>query len=136
VSNFLIHHLDDLLKTCSIVPAVNQVELHPLLNQSELIKYCKSKSIQVEAYSSLGSGELIGDTNCKKIADKHKKSTAQVLLRWAIQQEIPILPKSERQSRIKENTEIFDFELDEADMQTLNSMNKNTHYCWNPSAIA
>ncbi|WP_019241250.1 MULTISPECIES: aldo/keto reductase [Bacillus] len=125
VSNFHIHHLEDLLETAEIVPMVNQIELHPLLSQVELREFCKSKGIHIEAYSPLGSGKLLNDPVLSDIGKKYNKSIAQVILRWDIQHGIITIPKSIHEERIQENADIFDFELSDEDMKVIDSMNKN-----------
>jgi len=142
VSNYTIAHLEDLLTKGRhyIVPAVNQVEFHPLLNQRELLNYCKSRGIVLEAYSSFGGVDgvdtLLSNSKVLQLAKSHKKSPAQVLLRWALQKNAIIIPKSIKQERIKENIEIFDFELTSQEEQLLDSMHANKHFCWNPETVA
>lgn len=125
VSNFQIHHLEDLMKDAEIKPMVNQVELHPLLTQVELRDFCKKNDIQIEAWSPLAQGELLDNAVLKEIADKHGKSTAQVILRWDLQSEVVTIPKSIKEHRIVENASIFDFELSQEDMAKINELNKN-----------
>ncbi|MEE6133487.1 MULTISPECIES: aldo/keto reductase [Bacillaceae] len=125
VSNFQIHHLEDLMKDAEVKPMVNQVELHPLLTQVELRDFCKKNDIQIEAWSPLAQGELLDNAVLKEIADKHGKSTAQVILRWDLQSEIVTIPKSVKEHRIVENASIFDFELSQDDMAKIDALNKN-----------
>ncbi|WP_350019862.1 aldo/keto reductase [Priestia flexa] len=125
VSNFQIHHLEDLMKDAEVKPMVNQVELHPLLTQVELRDFCKKNDIQIEAWSPLAQGELLDNAVLKEIADKHGKSTAQVILRWDLQSEIVTIPKSVKEHRIVENASIFDFELSQEDMAKIDALNKN-----------
>lgn len=125
VSNFHIHHLDDVLDGAEIKPMVNQVELHPLLAQVELHEFCKQQGIQIEAWSPLAQGELLKNELLQEIADKYEKSVAQVILRWDLQREIVTIPKSINESRIIENASIFDFELSADDMEKINSLNEN-----------
>jgi len=142
VSNYTIAHLEDLLTKGRhhIVPAVNQVEFHPLLNQNELLNYCKSKGIILEAYSSFGGEDgvatLLSESKVIQIAQSHKKSPAQVLLRWALQKNAIIIPKSIKRERIKENIEIFDFELTIQEEVLLDSINANKRFCWDPEYVA
>lgn len=135
VSNFEIKHLEELLKTAKIVPATNQCECHPLLSQEKLRKYCKEKGIVFEAYSPLAKGKILNNETIKKIAKKYNKSVAQICLRWNIQHGMVTLPKSANEQRIKENMEIFDFELSEEDMNTLDGLNKNWHCTWDPTDV-
>ncbi|MFB5677387.1 aldo/keto reductase [Paenibacillus terreus] len=125
VSNFHVHHLEDLLADAEVKPMVNQVELHPLLTQVELREYCKKQGIQIEAWSPLAQGQLLDNAVLKEIADKHGKSTAQVILRWDLQNEIVTIPKSIKEHRIIENADVFDFELSAEDMDKINALNQN-----------
>ncbi|WP_163539505.1 aldo/keto reductase [Gracilibacillus sp. YIM 98692] len=125
VSNFKEHHLDDLIQNSEIVPMVNQVEYHPHLTQNSLHDYCKKHDIQLEAWSPLKQGELLDNPTLTEIANKYDKSTAQVILRWDLQNEVVTIPKSVKQHRIQDNAAIFDFELSEEDMQRINQLNKD-----------
>ncbi|ESU32411.1 glyoxal reductase [Bacillus sp. 17376] len=125
VSNFHVHHLKDLMADAEIKPMVNQVEYHPHLAQTELLEFCKAEGIQMEAWSPLKQGELLSEPTIVAIAEKHKKSPAQVILRWDLQNEVVTIPKSIKEHRIIENADIFDFELSAGDMERLNSLNKN-----------
>ncbi len=122
VSNFMIHHLEALEKTAKIWPMVNQVFLAPGEVQHDLGVYCAAHQILLEAYSPLGTGKIFSVPEMKTIAEKHQKTIAQVALRWSLQHKFLPLPKSVTPSRIKENTEIFDFELDKEDMRLLDSL--------------
>jgi diketogulonate reductase-like aldo/keto reductase len=124
VSNFLPHHLKSLMKT-EISPMVNQIEFHPGQMQNETVDYCKKHNILVEAWSPLGTGRMLSNETLKEIAAKYNKSVAQLCIRWCLQNEVLPLPKSVTPSRIKENTEIFDFVISDEDMSTINSM----EYC-------
>ncbi|XP_063900145.1 glyoxal reductase-like [Zophobas morio] len=135
VSNYEIKHLKELLEDCKVKPAVNQVECHPLCYPSELIKFCKDNDIVFESYSPLGTGKLLNDPKVLNIAEKHKKKASQVLIRWAFQHNLPTVPKSKTPERIRDNINIFDFQLEQEDMETLNSMNQNRHFCWNPEKV-
>ncbi|ANS76575.1 glyoxal reductase [Paenibacillus yonginensis] len=125
VSNFQIHHLEDLLADAEVVPAVNQIELHPRLTQKELRDYCKQKGIQIEAWSPLMQGQLLDNEELKAIGAKYGKSVTQVILRWDIQNGIVTIPKSTKEHRIIENASIFDFELSAEDMAAIDAMNQN-----------
>lgn len=125
VSNFKEHHLDDLLQEAAITPMVNQVEYHPHLQQKSLHEYCKQHNIQLEAWSPLKQGELLNDPTLIEIAERHGKSTAQVILRWDLQQEVITIPKSVKQHRIHENADIFDFELTNEEIKQIEAMNKD-----------
>ena len=141
VSNFVAFHLDKLLEEAKIVPAVNQIELHPRFSQQPLATYCEKLGIAVEAWSPLGGtgGNLLDDPILKNIAEKYKKATAQVVLRWELQNGVITIPKSTHQARIKANTELYDFELSAADMKTINDMDKAPKPLgmgWDPNKIA
>jgi diketogulonate reductase-like aldo/keto reductase len=125
VSNFQIHHLEDVLATGSIKPMVNQVELHPLLAQTDVHEFCKEHGIQLEAWSPLMQGQLLENPLLSEIAAKYGKSIAQVILRWDFQRGIVTIPKSTKAHRILENGSIFDFELTIEDMNAINGMNQN-----------
>ncbi|OOV46729.1 aldo/keto reductase [Leptospira kirschneri] len=135
VSNYTITHLGELLKDSQITPAVNQVEFHPFLNQIHLLEYCKKHKIQLEAYSPLAHGQKIEDPTISKIAQKYDKTPAQILIRWAIEQKIVVIPKSTQKKRIIENSKVFDFAISEEDMKILNSLDENFRTCWDPSEV-
>ncbi len=122
VSNFLIHHLEDVLRDSQIVPSVNQVEFHPLLVQPELLRFCKSQKIQVEAWSPLMQGRIVTQRSVQELAEKYDKTPAQIVLRWDLQHEVITIPKSIHPNRIAENAQIFDFELSQADMNVLDAL--------------
>ncbi|SFE80241.1 Aldo/keto reductase [Paenibacillus algorifonticola] len=125
VSNFQIHHLQDVLKDAEIKPMVNQIELHPRLTQQELRSFASGHGIVIEAWSPLMQGQLLDEPVLKAIADKHSKSTAQVILRWDLQSGIITIPKSIKENRIIENAAIFDFELSEEEMAQIDGLNQN-----------
>ena len=141
VSNFVEFHLEKLLQDAKIVPAVDQIELHPYFSQQPLVAYCEKLGIAGEAWSPLGGtgGNLLNDPVLKKIAEKYKKSTAQVVLRWELQSGIITIPKSTHQARIKANTELYDFELSIDDMKTINDLDQIPRPLgmgWDPNKIA
>lgn len=119
VSNYSIRHLEAMKKYANTLPSVNQVELHLFLQQPELISYCRENNIVVEAYSPLARAKRMDNGIVAGIAKKHKKSYAQIMLRWLIEQELVVIPKSVTPSRIKENADIFDFKLDASDLEEL-----------------
>jgi len=125
VSNFQIHHLEDLMKDAEIKPMVNQVEYHPRLTQLELKAFCEQHQIQLEAWSPLMQGQLLDNPVLKEIADRYHKSIAQVILRWDLQNGVVTIPKSTKEARIVENSTVFDFELSPEDMEKINSLNQN-----------
>ena len=122
VSNFLTHHLEELMEGAKIKPMVNQIEFHPGWLQEDTVKYCKDQNIIIEAWSPLGRNEILENDNLIKVADKYNKSTAQLCIRWILQKGILPLPKSVTPSRIKENTEVFNFVIEEEDMQFIDSL--------------
>lgn len=138
VSNYTVKHLEELLASSSVVPAVNQVEFHPFLYQDQepLLKFCKSRGILVEAYSPLAHGKRIDEPLVGEIAAKYGKSNAQILLRWAVQQGTVPLVKSTHHERIVENLQIFDFRLADNDMQAINNLSHGTRTFWDPTNVA
>ena len=122
VSNFRREHMDELLKTASIRPAVNQIYLNPSDMQEDVVSYNNELNILSEAYSPLGTGGLIGKKTVSEVAEHYGKTPAQVLLRWSLQHQFAPLPKSVHTDRIKENVDIFDFVIDEEDMKTLDGL--------------
>ncbi|QGH36525.1 aldo/keto reductase [Gracilibacillus salitolerans] len=125
VSNFKEHHIEDLMNNAQVTPMVNQVEYHPHLQQRNLHEFCKKHNIQLEAWSPLKQGKLLADPTLTDIAKRHGKSTAQVILRWDLQQEVVTIPKSVKQHRIHDNADVFDFALTEEEMKLIHDMNKD-----------
>ncbi|HBS46861.1 MAG TPA: aldo/keto reductase [Paenibacillus sp.] len=125
VSNFQIHHLEDVMKDAEFKPMVNQVELHPYLSQQALLSFCKEQGIQLEAWSPLMQGQLLDQPVLKQIAAKHGKSVTQVIIRWDLQRGIITIPKSTKEHRIIENVDVFDFQLTEEDMNLINALNQD-----------
>lgn len=132
VSNFQIHHLEDLMMDAAVKPAVNQVELHPLLTQTELRNYCSKHEIQIEAWSPLGQGNLMDHPLLQDIAAKYGKSPAQVILRWDLQNGIVTIPKSVTPERIRANTELYDFELTAEEIEQINGLNEDKRFGSDP----
>ncbi|XP_046848372.1 aldo-keto reductase family 1 member B1-like [Xenia sp. Carnegie-2017] len=138
ISNFSTTKVKALLETAKIVPATNQVELHPYLSQPELKKFCEEKGIIITAYSSLGSADrpifdkddpiLMQDTLIKQIAEKRNCSPAQVLLAWGVLYGCPVLPKSVKEERIKQNLDTYNVKLEEEDMKALANIGKRFRY--------
>ena len=124
VSNFLVHHLEDILHNSQVVPSVNQVEFHPFLVQPELLRFCKSHEIQVEAWSPLMQGQISTVPVIQNLAGKYHKTAVQIVLRWDLQHEVVTIPKSTHTDRIFENAQIFDFEISQADMSVLDALNE------------
>lgn len=125
VCNFDINHLERIMEECEVVPVVNQVECHPYFQQKELKDFCKKSNIIVEAYSPLMNGkDVLKDEVIKGLAEKYRRTPAQVILRWHIQTGVVVIPKSVTPSRIEENFNVFDFELNEEDMSKIAHIDK------------
>ena len=122
VSNFLPHHLETLSKTATIMPMVNQIFLAPGELQESVVTYAHEHNMLLEAYSPLGTGKIFEVPEMKQIAEAHKKSIAQIAIRWSLQHGFLPLPKSVTPSRIKENTQVFDFELSDKEMATIDAL--------------
>ena len=135
VSNYTIRHLEELLSIASVIPAVNQVEFTPFCNQRELLQFCNLHGIRIEAYSPLTRGNQLHNPALLRLASKYRRSTAQLLIRWALQQTVIAIPKACSVQHLKENFEVFDFSISAEDMESLNGLNENLHYCWDPSDI-
>jgi len=125
VSNFQIHHLEELMKDASVIPVINQVEYHPRLTQEELKAYCLKRQIQLEAWSPLMQGELLDHPVLQEMAETYGKTVAQVILKWDLQNGVVTIPKSTKKHRIIENASLFDFVLSEEDMKRINELNQN-----------
>ncbi|MEK3719435.1 aldo/keto reductase [Paenibacillus sp. FSL H8-0034] len=125
VSNFQIHHLEDLMKDAVIKPMVNQVEYHPRLTQKELQVFCRQHDIQLAAWSPLMQGQLLDNSDLQEIATRYGKSVAQIIIRWDLQNGVVTIPKSTKEHRIVENAAVFDFQLTDADMQRIDGLNLN-----------
>jgi diketogulonate reductase-like aldo/keto reductase len=117
--------------------AVNQVEMHPLLPQRAVVEFCHAHDIAVTAYTSLGEGsdDLLRSPVVMRIASSHERTAAQVLLRWALQRGVAVIPKSVTASRIDENARLFDFELSADDMAAMAALETGKKYCWNPDTV-
>ncbi len=125
VSNFEIRHLEELSTISEIAPAVNQIEFHPYWYQKNLLEYCQAKGIAVQAYAPLARGAYLDDDVICILATKYGKTPAQIGLRWIIQKGVAVIPKSVHEERILSNGEIFDFVLEEEDMDAIDRLNKN-----------
>ena len=132
VSNFLVPHLEELLATAGEPPAVDQIEIHPFLQHRETRAFCKKNDIVVEAYSPLTSGQRLDHPVVVDVAKRANRSPAQVLLRWAVQHGLVVLPKSTREKRIAENGALFDFTLDAAAMKELDGLEEGLATGWDP----
>lgn len=122
VSNFMPHHIEALMETATVLPMVNQLKLCPGVTQPEAVEYCRKNNIVVEAYSPFGTGAIFANETMQQLAAKYRKSVGQICLRWCLQMGFVSLPKSANPMRIKENTEIFDFEISREDMLTISGL--------------
>jgi methylglyoxal/glyoxal reductase len=124
VSNFKPHQIEDLFKVADLVPAVDQVEWHPYLQQPDLIKYCQERGIHVEAWAPLMRGQVLADPLIEALAAKYARTPSQIVIRWELQREIVTIPKSVHKERIVENAGILGFELDPDDMEAMNALDR------------
>jgi len=124
-----------LLETHEVTPAVNQVEFHPFLYQKELLEYCQGKGIQVEAYSPLARGERFKHPRIAALATKYSKTPAQLMIRWGLQHGLVVIPKSTGEERIRENSQVLDFEISSEDMKSLDSLNEDLRLNWDPTSV-
>lgn len=127
VSNYTIGNIKEILQNSDdvVVPAVDQLEFHPFLYQRESLQFCKKNSIQLEAYSPLTRGKRLDHQTIVAIAKKYGKTPAQILIRWSLQHDAVVIPKSIHEERIRENSHVFDFQLEPDDMKLLDSLNEN-----------
>ncbi len=135
VSNFLVSHLEKLLQNTNIVPAVNQIEFHPGYTQEDTVNFCKENNILVEAYSPLGTGQLLKNKKLIKIAKRYNKSTAQICIRFVLQKGVLPLPKSVTVSRIKENAKVFDFNISDEDMKIIENIKGTSRIGSHPDEV-
>ncbi len=157
VSNYTVRHMTELLQESEVVPAANQVEIHPYLQQRALVDFCRARGVAIEAYSPLTHGKRLNDPKLVAIAKKYSKNgaaapvwkrlsvlenfarpdgvktAAQVLIRWGLQKGYVVIPKSSNPRRIVENAQVFDFELSDEDMRTLDGFEENLRTCWDPT---
>jgi len=135
ISNFHPHHIEELMKTATIAPMVNQIRLCPGDTQDEVVEYCRSRNILLEAYSPLGVGKIFDVPEMQMLAEKYEKSIAQICIRWSLQRGYLPLPKSVTPARIKENAEVFDFELSADDVQLIADLKGVVGYSADPDQI-
>lgn len=137
VCNFHEHHLEKLIENCEIIPAINQIELHPLLTQTSLREYCQKKGIQIQAYSPVArmDPKLIKNEILVSISKKYKKTVPQIILRWNIEHNIVTIPKSGTKNRIIENIDIFDFELTNDEVRQIDEINEDYRVRHNPDTV-
>ncbi|XP_068096104.1 glyoxal reductase-like isoform X2 [Hyperolius riggenbachi] len=135
VSNFLIHHLDQLKEDCDMVPHLNQVEYHPFQRPQELVDYCKENNIVFEGFCPLAKGQVFAHPVILQLAEQYGKTPAQICIRWSIQNGIVTIPKSTKEHRVFENCQVFDFTLADKDMFAINSLHDGRHVTWDPSKV-
>lgn len=133
VSNFTIEYLQDLMAHSTIKPMLNQVELHPKLSQKELITFCKEHDIHVQAWSPIARGAVLEEPLLVKLAEKYHKTTAQIILRWHLQNNVLIIPKSTNKERLESNASLYDFKLSKEDMHKIDSLNENKRFGADPT---
>ncbi|KAK3253532.1 hypothetical protein CYMTET_37217 [Cymbomonas tetramitiformis] len=136
VSNYTAAHLEDMKEYCNILPMVNQVEMHPFLPQTTLRRTCAEMGVQVVAYSPLGTGELLSNPVVQQIAKDTGRESSQVLLRWALQHDVSVIPKSVNRDRIHSNAALHDFCLSAEHMGMLDALECDHHFCWDSQSIA
>lgn len=130
VSNFSADFMQRLQDSGRELPAVNQIEVSPFCQEVDLRKFCQKRGIAVMGYSPLTRGSRLNDPRLSQIAQKHRRSNAQVMIRWALQQGITTIPKTTRRARLLENLDIFNFSLDDADLKEMEGLQENLHTCW------
>ena len=135
VSNHEPHHLEKLLATANVQPMVNQIELHPHLIQQKNRDFAKQHNIAITSWSPLGRGRVLEDEAIMKLGEKYGKSAAQVIIRWHLQHDLIVIPKSVKEVRIQQNADIFDFELTMEDMQAIDGLNRDERYGSHPDTF-
>jgi diketogulonate reductase-like aldo/keto reductase len=133
VSNFMVRHLDELRQQADLLPAVNQIELHPYGQQREVVRWCREHGVALQAYTPLTRGQRLNEPTLFGIANQLHKTPAQVLVRWSLQRGFVVLPKSSNPTRIVENANVFDFELSQEQMAELDVLDEGLHVAWDPS---
>lgn len=137
VSNYQENHIKEILDLRSLVPAVNQIELHPYLSQNELVEFCTQHNIKIESWSPLcaNKNNLLDEQILKDLAEKYSKTPAQIILRWNIERGLIVIPKSSNPGRQKENINLFDFSLTAEDIEKVNSLNKDLRVGPHPDIV-
>jgi diketogulonate reductase-like aldo/keto reductase len=133
VSNYTVRHLDELLARAHEAPSVNQVELHPFLAQAELRRFCAANGIAVEAYAPLVKARRMDEPVIRRIAERHGRTPAQVLVRWALEHGLVVIPKSVQPGRIRENADVFGFSLDAGELAALDALDEGYRTSWDPT---
>ena len=136
VSNYMVQHLEELLAHCTVVPAVNQIELTPWSwrTRRDVVELCRAHGIALEAYSPLTKGRRLDDPVLRTVAERVGRTPAQVLIRWALQRDLIVIPKSANRGRIRENADVFDFTLSPADMERLEALDEGLVTGWDPTS--
>ena len=130
VCNFDVDHLQKLMDHANIMPMVNQIEFNPRIHQPDTVAFCQDNHIQLEAWSPLGNGQLLSSPVISKIAKEHGKTPAQVIIRWELQQGFIVIPKSIHEERMRENRDVYDFELDADEMEAIAMLDEERHSIW------
>ncbi len=135
VSNYMIHHLEELLGYANIIPAVNQVEFHVFLYLKDLLEFCAKHKIALEGYSPLARMKRLDNPIVEQMMKKYSKSYSQIMIKWSLQHGVITIPKSAKRERIFENANVFDFEISNSDMKILNGLDEGLRLSWNPMKI-
>ncbi len=138
VSNYMVRHLEELLGYASVLPAVNQIEIHPFNygSRTDVVAFCRRHSIAVQGYSPLAKAQRLDDKTLRELAERHDRTPAQVLIRWALQHSVITIPKSADPGRILQNADVFDFELTDAEMRRLDDLDEDFLTSWDPRPVA
>ncbi|XP_070829631.1 glyoxal reductase-like [Chaetodon trifascialis] len=135
VSNFMIHHLEQLKEDCNVVPHVNQVEYHPFQQPNKLMEYCRQEDIAFQGYCPLAKGQALSNPTIIQLAQKYGRTPAQICIRWSIQNGAITIPKSTKKERVAENCQVFGFQLEEEDMKAINKLHDGRHVSWDPTNV-
>ncbi len=137
VSNYMVHHLEELLEHADVPPAVNQIELHPYNYETRrnVVDLCRKNEILTEAYSPLTRGRKLTDPRLVQLAESYGKTPAQILIRWALEHGFAVIPKSSQSQRVEENADVFDFTLSDADMNWLDDFDEDLVTSWDPTNV-
>jgi diketogulonate reductase-like aldo/keto reductase len=138
VSNYMTSHVDEVLESGEVVPAVNQIELHPFNygSRQEIVRLCRARGIVVQGYSPLAKTARLDDRTLEAVASAHGRTTAQVSIRWALQHGLVTIPKSTSPDRIRENADVFDFHLSDAEMRSIDALDEDFITSWDPREVA
>ncbi|XP_037643165.1 uncharacterized oxidoreductase ZK1290.5-like [Sebastes umbrosus] len=135
VSNFVIHHLEQIKQDCTVVPHVNQVEYHPYQQPHKLMEYCRQEGIAFQGYCPLAKGQALSDTTIIQLAQKYGRTPAQICIRWSIQNGAITIPKSTKKEHVEENCQVFGFQLEEEDMEAIKNLHDGRHVSWDPTNV-